>query len=77
MPRKWAFRSIAASRWRGAVANFAIPNQMSTVIAALCEARVHNLLPMDTNTPSSLADSGAVAEGLARMQPVASYDPPS
>ncbi len=52
----------------------AMPNQMSAVIAALREGRVHNLLLMGTNMLSSFADASAVAEGLARTRLVVSYD---
>ena len=52
----------------------ALPNQMSTVIEALNDGRVRNLLLMGTNMLSSFADATRVAEGLARTRLVASYD---
>jgi anaerobic selenocysteine-containing dehydrogenase len=44
------------------------------VTAALRDGCIHNLLLMGTNMSSSFADSGAVAEGLARTRLVVSYD---
>ena len=52
----------------------ALPNQMSTVIEALNDGRVRNLLLMGTNMLSSFADATRVAEGLARTRLVVSYD---
>ena len=52
----------------------ALPNQMATVIEALHDGRIANLLLMGTNMLSSFADSARVAEGLARTQLVVSYD---
>lgn len=52
----------------------AMPNQMSAVISALKEGRVDNLLLMGSNMLSSFADANAVAEGLARVRQVVSYD---
>jgi anaerobic selenocysteine-containing dehydrogenase len=52
----------------------ALSNQMSTVIEALSDGRVANLLLMGTNMLSSFADATRVAEGLARTRLVVSYD---
>jgi anaerobic selenocysteine-containing dehydrogenase len=52
----------------------ALPNQMATVIEALGDGRVVNLLLMGTNMLSSFADTTRVAEGLARARLVVSYD---
>ncbi len=52
----------------------ALPNQMSTLIEALGDGRIANLLLMGTNMLSSFADAARVAEGLARTRLVASYD---
>ena len=52
----------------------AMPNQMSAVISAMRDGRIHNLLLMGTNMLSSFADSGAVADGLDRTRLVVSYD---
>jgi anaerobic selenocysteine-containing dehydrogenase len=52
----------------------ALPNQMATVIEALHDGRIANLLLMGTNMLSSFADSARVAEGLARTRLVVSYD---
>jgi len=52
----------------------ALPNQMSTVIEALNDGRVRNLLLMGTNMLSSFADATRVAQGLARTRLVVSYD---
>ena len=52
----------------------ALPNQMSTVIEALNDGRIANLLLMGTNMLSSFADATRVAEGLARTRLVVSYD---
>jgi anaerobic selenocysteine-containing dehydrogenase len=52
----------------------ALPNQMATVIEALHDGRIANLLLMGTNMLSSFADSAKVAEGLARTRLVVSYD---
>jgi anaerobic selenocysteine-containing dehydrogenase len=47
---------------------------MSTVIEALNDGRVVNLLLMGTNMLSSFADATRVAEGLARTRLIVSYD---
>ncbi len=52
----------------------ALPNQMSTVIEALHDGRIANLLLLGTNMLSSFADATRVAEGLARTRLVVSYD---
>jgi len=52
----------------------ALPNQMATVIEALGDGRIANLLLMGTNMLSSFADAGRVAQGLARTRLVVSYD---
>ena len=52
----------------------ALPNQMATVIEALVDGRVTNLLLMGSNMLSSFADSARVAEGLSRARLVVSYD---
>jgi anaerobic selenocysteine-containing dehydrogenase len=52
----------------------ALPNQMSTVLEALQDGRIANMLLMGTNMLSSFADSNRVAEGLARTSLVVSYD---
>ena len=52
----------------------ALPNQMATVIEALHDGRIANLLLMGTNMLSSFADSARVAAGLARTRLVVSYD---
>jgi anaerobic selenocysteine-containing dehydrogenase len=52
----------------------ALPNQMATVIDALGDGRITNLLLMGTNMLSSFADAARVAEGLARARLVVSYD---
>jgi anaerobic selenocysteine-containing dehydrogenase len=51
-----------------------LPNQMATVIEALHEGRIANLLLMGTNMLSSFADSSKVAAGLARTRLLVSYD---
>jgi anaerobic selenocysteine-containing dehydrogenase len=51
-----------------------VPNQMAQITAALREERVKVLLLAGTNMLSSFADSGPVAEGLARAELVISYD---
>jgi anaerobic selenocysteine-containing dehydrogenase len=51
-----------------------VPRQMSALIAALRAGDVHNLLLMGSNMLSSFADSGAVADGLARTKLLVSYD---
>ena len=51
-----------------------LPNQMSTVLEALHDGRIANILLMGTNMLSSFADSNRVAEGLARTSLVVSYD---
>ncbi|MCU0968544.1 MAG: molybdopterin-dependent oxidoreductase [Rubrivivax sp.] len=50
------------------------PNQMSTVLDALNDGRISNLLLMGTNMLSSFADSSRVAQGLHRTRLVVSYD---
>lgn len=52
----------------------ALPNQMSTVLEALHDGRIANMLLMGTNMLSSFADSNRVAEVLARTSLVVSYD---
>jgi anaerobic selenocysteine-containing dehydrogenase len=52
----------------------ALPNQMATVIEAMHDGRIANLLLMGTNMLSSFADSAKVAEGLSRTELVVSYD---
>ncbi|MDX2007987.1 MAG: molybdopterin-dependent oxidoreductase [Meiothermus sp.] len=52
----------------------ALPNQMATMIEALSDGRITNLLLMGTNMISSFPDSTRVAEGLARARLVVSYD---
>ena len=52
----------------------AMPNQMSAIVAALREGRIDNLLLFGSNMLSSFADTGAVAEGLARTSLVVSHD---
>lgn len=52
----------------------ALPNQMHTVIEALLDGRVRNLLLMGTNMLSSFADTTRVAQGLQRTRLVVSYD---
>jgi anaerobic selenocysteine-containing dehydrogenase len=52
----------------------ALPNQMATVIDAMHDGRIANVLLMGTNMLSSFADSNKVAEGLARTSLVISYD---
>ena len=51
-----------------------LPNQMSTVLEALHDGRIANMLLMGTNMLSSFADSNRVAEELARTSLVVSYD---
>lgn len=51
-----------------------IPNQMSRITEALGDGRVRALLLLGTDMLSSFADSGRVAEGLARQELVVSYD---
>lgn len=51
-----------------------LPSQMSTVLDALQDGRVTNLLLMGTNMLSSFADSNRVAQGLAQTDLVVSYD---
>jgi anaerobic selenocysteine-containing dehydrogenase len=55
-------------------AGTALPNQMSTVIDALHDGRLANLLLMGSNMLSSFADANRVADGLARLPMVVSYD---
>jgi anaerobic selenocysteine-containing dehydrogenase len=55
-------------------AGTALPNQMATVLEALGDGRVANLLLLGTNMLSSFADTARVAEGLARSRLVVSYD---
>ena len=52
----------------------ALPNQMATVIDAINDGRIANLLLMGTNMLSSFADAAKVAQGLARTRMVVSYD---
>jgi anaerobic selenocysteine-containing dehydrogenase len=52
----------------------ALPNQMSTVLEAMHDGRIANMLLMGTNMLSSFADSNRVADGLARTRFVVSYD---
>jgi len=52
----------------------AMPNQMSTVTAALREGRIQTLLLMGTNMLSSFAAAAEVAAGLHRTRLVVSYD---
>lgn len=52
----------------------ALPNQMHTMIEALNDGRVANLLLMGTNMLSSFADTARVAEGLAKTRLIVSYD---
>lgn len=52
----------------------ALPNQMATVIKAMHDGRLANILLMGSNMLSSFADSGRVAEGLDRTQLLVSYD---
>lgn len=52
----------------------ALPNQMSTVLEAMNDGQVANLLLMGTNMLSSFADSTKLAEGLAKARMVVSYD---
>lgn len=52
----------------------ALPNQMSTIIEALHDGRIANVLLMGTNMLSSFADAGKVAAGLGRARMVVSYD---
>ena len=51
-----------------------VPNQMSSVTAALREGRINTLFLMGTNMLSSYADAGDVALGLQRTPLVVSYD---
>jgi anaerobic selenocysteine-containing dehydrogenase len=51
-----------------------IPNQMSEMIAALCDGRVKAMLLFGTNMISSFADAEHLATGLARAELVVSYD---
>jgi anaerobic selenocysteine-containing dehydrogenase len=51
-----------------------IPNQMSAVVAALREGRIHTLLLMGTNMLSSFAAATDVAVGLQRTRFVVSFD---
>jgi len=52
----------------------ALPNQMAAFVDALTDGRIANLLLLGTNMLSSFADTGRVAEGLARTRLVVSYD---
>ncbi len=54
--------------------NTAMPNQMSSILAALEEGRIHNLLLLGSNMMSSFADANAVARGLAKTRLVVGYD---
>jgi anaerobic selenocysteine-containing dehydrogenase len=51
-----------------------VPNQMSRITEALGDGTVRVLLLLGTDMLSSFADAGRVAEGLARLDLVASYD---
>ncbi|MFN0160432.1 MAG: molybdopterin-dependent oxidoreductase, partial [Burkholderiales bacterium] len=51
-----------------------LPNQMSTLIDALHDGRLRNLLLMGTHMLSSFADTRRVAAGLNRTRLVVSYD---
>jgi anaerobic selenocysteine-containing dehydrogenase len=51
-----------------------VPNQMSSVTAALRGGRINTLFLMGTNMLSSYADAGDVALGLQRTPLVVSYD---
>jgi anaerobic selenocysteine-containing dehydrogenase len=51
-----------------------LPNQMSEILAALNDGRVKTLLLFGTDMLSSFADTGRVAEGLARQDLVVSYE---
>ncbi len=51
-----------------------VPNQMSRITEALLERRVHVMLLFGTDMLSSFADTGQVAEGLARQDLVVSHD---
>lgn len=64
--------SITAAERR--VPGTAWPNQMSDVLAALREGRVHTLLQLGSNMLSSFPDAAAVAEGLARTGLIVSHD---
>ena len=55
-------------------ATTALPNQMATVIEALHDGRIANLLLMGSNMLSSFADAAKVAQGLERTGLVVSYD---
>ncbi len=52
----------------------ALPNQMRTMLDALHEGRIANLLLLGTNLLSSFAEAGRVAQALARTRLVVSYD---
>jgi anaerobic selenocysteine-containing dehydrogenase len=52
----------------------ALPNQMATVLDAMSDGRITNILLMGTNMLSSFADTARVAEGLRRTRLVVSYD---
>ncbi len=52
----------------------ALPNQMETVLEALADGRIANLLLMGSNMLSSFPDTQRVAHGLARTRLVVSYD---
>jgi anaerobic selenocysteine-containing dehydrogenase len=51
-----------------------IPSQMPLVTEAMLDGRLRVMLLLGTNMLSSYADSGQVAEGLARQDLVVSYD---
>ncbi|MGH7354618.1 MAG: molybdopterin-containing oxidoreductase family protein [Candidatus Rokuibacteriota bacterium] len=51
-----------------------VPNQMSAITDALVDGRVRVMLLFGTDMLSSFADTGRVAEGLARQDLVVSYD---
>lgn len=50
------------------------PNQMSDVLAALREGRVHTLLQMGSNMLSSFPNAAAAAEGLSRTRLIVCHD---
>ncbi len=52
----------------------AMPNQMSSITAAMREGQIHNLLLLGSNMLSSFADTNAVREGLSKTTMLVSYD---
>jgi anaerobic selenocysteine-containing dehydrogenase len=52
----------------------ALPNQMSTLLDAMGDGRITNVLLMGTNMLSSFADTAKVAAGLQRTRLVVSFD---